>query len=101
MFVPNKVQIFTINKKKSKFISIIKPQDNVDSFRSWLSQIKKDYYSASHFCWSYRIYINDGIQESFSDEGELRGTTGRFIMKVLKEANMVNCAIIVIRYFEV
>ena len=99
MFYPLKIQKYIFKKKRSKFISFIKPCNNILDFRSWLSQLKNEYYDASHFCWAYRVYDSRVIEQNYSDSGEPKGTAGRPIMKVLKEAELINCIIVVIRYF--
>ena len=85
--------------KQSKFISYIRNCGSASDFRSWLSQIKKDHYDASHVCWAYRIKGDSEFYQYSSDAGEPSGTAGAPILKILKQNNLIQCGLIVVRYF--
>ena len=85
--------------KQSQFISYLRSCGSVSGFRSWLSQIKKDHYDASHVCWAYRIQVDSELYEHSSDAGEPSGTAGAPILKILKQNNLTQCGLIAVRYF--
>ena len=47
LVAPNQTQIHTFKELQSKFISIIRPFDEVSNFKSWLGEIRKEYYDNS------------------------------------------------------
>ena len=95
----NEVHRSTFKVKQSDFISYIRKINSIPEFRSWLSQLKKDHYDSNHACWAYRIYENRQLNTHFSDAGEPSGTAGRTIMRVLKQFEIVQGSIVVVRYF--
>jgi len=98
-FIPVNSGTSNYKIKRSNFISFIKRINNNSDFKSWLSIIKKDHFSASHFCWAYQVYSGLNLEINQSDAGEPSGTAGKPILKSLKQHNIVNCGIVVVRYF--
>ena len=95
----SEVQKHSFILKQSKFISYIRNCGSRSDFRSWLSQIKKDHYDASHVCWAYRVQCDFELFQHSSDAGEPSGTAGAPILKILKQSNLIQCGLIVVRYF--
>ena len=87
----------TLEVKKSKFITHICPYSD---FKNVMERLKKEHPKARHFVYSYR-YLNefDQIIENSSDDGEPKGTSGRPTLSVLSGADIINSAVIVVRYF--
>jgi len=87
----------TLEVKKSKFITHICPYSD---FKQMMERLKKEHPKGRHFVYSYR-YLNefDQIVENSSDDGEPKGTSGRPTLSVLAGANIINSAVIVVRYF--
>ncbi len=87
----------SIEEKKSKFISYLTPYSN---FNHKLEQLRKEHPKARHFVYAYR-YLNEYEQvvENCSDDGEPRGTSGKPTLAVLSGANIINTAVIIVRYF--
>ena len=98
-FTVSKVGTYSLKLKRSQFISYVRYCDSLLDFRSWLSQIKKDHYDASHVCWAYRIQCDHELFQYSSDAGEPSGTAGAPILKILKQNNLIQCGLIVVRYF--
>lgn len=88
-----------IVEKKSKFIANIFYIENREEAEEKLKQIKKKYYDAKHNCYAYRVLENDNIIERSSDDGEPSGTAGMPILDILRGQDIVNCIIVVTRYF--
>ena len=95
----SEVQKHSFILKQSKFISYIRNCGSRSDFRSWLSQIKKDHYDASHVCWAYRIQCDHELFQHSFDAGEPSGTASAPILKILKQNNLIQCGLIVVRYF--
>ena len=87
----------TYEEKQSKFIAHIVPYQ---LFQTTLQMLKIEHPKARHFVTSYR-YLNefDQIVENSSDDGEPKGTSGKPTLCVLQGQELINVAVIVVRYF--
>jgi uncharacterized YigZ family protein len=85
--------------KKSRFICILHPLDQVTAFDSKMEQIKNQYKGANHYCFAYRVRQKGVVSERCSDDGEPSGTAGAPILNVLKQNGLENILAVVIRYF--
>jgi uncharacterized YigZ family protein len=87
----------TYEEKKSKFIAFLMPYNKFDEV---MQNLKDKHPKARHFVYAYR-YLNefDQIVENCSDDGEPRGTSGKPSLAVLSGAEIVNTAVIIVRYF--
>lgn len=86
-----------VEEKKSKFIAHLMPYED---FNSIMQHLKKEHPKARHHVYAYR-YLNEfnQIVENSSDDGEPRGTSGKPCLNVLIGAELINTAVIVVRYF--
>ena len=83
-------------EKKSRFIGRVWPVDTEEEALAKIQEMKKKHYDATHNCWAY--IIKDGAVR-FSDDGEPGGTAGLPIIEVMKARGVVDCAVVVTRYF--
>ncbi|MPL91489.1 IMPACT family member YigZ [bioreactor metagenome] len=88
---------YTIEEKKSKFISYLFPYSNFDEV---MKRLREEHPKAVHFVYAYR-YLNEfeQIVENSSDDGEPKGTSGKPTLAVLSGADIVNSAVVIVRYF--
>ena len=88
---------FTIEVKKSKFIAHLCPYSEFDTM---MERLKNEHPKARHYVYAYR-YLNEfeQIVENSSDDGEPKGTSGRPCLKVLSGGDIINSAVVVVRYF--
>ena len=88
---------FIYEEKKSKFIAHLLPYDIFDDT---MQRLKSEHPKARHFVYAYR-YLNEfgQIVENSSDDGEPRGTSGKPSLAVLFGNELINTAVIIIRYF--
>ena len=84
--------------QKSRFIGFAFPCASEEEAQDHLKKLKDEYRDATHHCYAYLIGANKGIMR-YSDDGEPGGTAGLPIMNVLLAKNIVNCCIVVVRYF--
>jgi uncharacterized YigZ family protein len=84
-------------EKQSKFIAHLIPYN---LYTNTLEILKNEHPKARHFVTSYR-YLNefDQIVEHSSDDGEPKGTSGKPTLCVLQGQELINTAVIVVRYF--
>ncbi|MGP1579848.1 MAG: YigZ family protein [Wolinella sp.] len=69
-------------------------------FKKRLSELQDSHPKAVHFVNASRVFNEFGhIEESFSDDGEPRGTSGMPTLKVLRGYGLVESALITVRYF--
>lgn len=85
-------------EKKSRFIATVQPISTEEEAISFIEQIKKKNWNATHNCFAYVLGRNQEIQR-FSDDGEPSGTAGKPILDVLIGENIHNVAVVVTRYF--
>ena len=87
----------TLEIKKSKFIAHIAPYSQFDNL---MERLKEEHPKGRHFVYAYR-YLNefDQIVENSSDDGEPKGTSGRPSLAVLNGGEIINSAVIIVRYF--
>ena len=84
--------------KRSKFIATVMGEVDGDSAETFVKNIKKKYADATHNCYAYIVGQNAGIMR-YSDDGEPGGTAGMPIIEVMKARGVVDCAVVVTRYF--
>ncbi|MCV3482671.1 IMPACT family protein [Campylobacter sp. CNRCH_2014_0184h] len=86
-----------IEIKKSTFLSFLCP---FEDFQTLMQKLRNEHLKAVHFVYAYR-YLNefDQIIEDKSDDGEPKGTSAMPCLNVLRGSLLVNCAVIVVRYF--
>lgn len=87
---------YVINK--SRFIGHACPCQTEEQALAFLKRIREEYRDATHNCYAYVIGENAGIMR-YSDDGEPGGTAGMPIIEVMKARGVVNCAVVVTRYF--
>ena len=84
--------------QKSRFIGRAAPVTTVEEALRFLEQVRSEHRTATHNCYAYILGQNAGIMR-YSDDGEPGGTAGLPMMEVLKARGVVNCAVVVTRYF--
>jgi len=87
----------TLEVKQSKFIAHLLPYHDYDKT---LQELKTLHPKARHFVVAYR-YLNEfnQIVEHSSDDGEPKGTSGKPSLMVLQGKDIINTAVIIVRYF--
>ena len=94
-YVINKSYINEIVVEKSRFIALLCPLTNENDFDEYFKESKTTYKDARHYTYAFRY----GNLERASDDGEPQNTAGLPLLNLLKNHDLVNTALIVIRYF--
>ncbi len=83
--------------KRSKFLTYLVPFSEFDGFQE---KLKQEHPKANHVVYAVR-YLNEynQIVENSSDDGEPKGCAGVPALNVLRGEEMVNCAVLIVRYF--
>ncbi len=97
MFTCNAHISDTLEVKQSKFIAHLMPYSQ---FNAILDNLKQEHPKARHFVSAFR-YMNEyeQIVEGSSDDGEPRGTSGKPSLHVLQGNELINVAVVIVRYF--
>jgi uncharacterized YigZ family protein len=84
--------------KNSKFYGFAFHITNVDQVKIHLEQLKKEHYSARHWCYAYQIGT-EKISYRANDDGEPNNSAGMPIYGQIQSFGLTNILIIVIRYY--
>ncbi len=86
-----------LEDRKSRFLAHLVP---LDMFERRLAELAKEHRKANHIVTAHRRLLEDGrIEESGKDDGEPAGTSGMPTLRVLQGAELINCAVLIVRYF--
>jgi Uncharacterized conserved protein len=85
--------------KKSRFIALLTPLNNMADIEQELNHIRQKFPGANHYCFAYIIRQGSGMQERAGDDGEPSGTAGWPMLNVLQKSKLENVLAVVVRYF--
>ena len=85
-------------EKKSRFIAIVLPVSSEDETKAALKRIKSEYKNADHYVYAWIISGENPSMRS-SDDGEPQGTAGKPILELIRNADLSDLMIVVVRYF--
>jgi uncharacterized YigZ family protein len=86
-----------LEDRKSRFLAHLVP---LALFDARLEELRKEHRKANHIVTAHRRLLDDDrIEESGKDDGEPAGTSGMPVLRVLQGAELVECAVLVVRYF--
>ncbi len=90
--------IVEIEVRKSRFIAIAIPIEDLAELKAHVAAARAEHPSAAHVVHA-AVVGADGEQYSYSDDKEPRNTAGRPALEVLKGSGITNILILIIRYF--
>lgn len=97
LYYPTEVAQNTLEVKGSQFLSFVIP---IRIYEDFLKKAKEQHPKAVHFVSASRFFnAQSQMVESFSDDGEPKGTSGMPTLKVLRGYGLVECALLSVRYF--
>ncbi len=85
-------------EKNSKFFGYCFPVQSEDQVKEILEKIKKEHYSARHWCYAFQIGTEQ-IHYRANDDGEPSGSAGLPIYGQIQSFEVTNILVIVVRYF--
>ncbi len=88
---------YTTEVNRSKFITHLVP---ISEYEGLQNRLKAEHPKANHVVYALR-YLNEFEQvvENSSDDGEPKGCAGVPALNVLRGKDMINCAVLIVRYF--
>ncbi len=84
--------------QKSRFLCDAAPCETEEEALAFLQDNRTRYRDATHHCYAYVIGQNAGVMR-YSDDGEPSGTAGMPMMDVIRRRRVVNCCVVITRYF--
>ncbi len=85
-------------EKGSKFIAYAFPVSDEQQIREITHRLKKEHHSARHHCFAWRLGADMNLFR-VNDDGEPSGTAGRPIMGQIKQFELTDILVVVVRYF--
>jgi uncharacterized YigZ family protein len=85
-------------EKNSKFFGYAYPVTTEEEVKEIIEQLKKEHFSARHWCYAYQIGT-DKIQYRANDDGEPNNSAGLPIYGQIQSFDVTNILIVVVRYF--
>lgn len=83
----------------SKFYGYATPMNDAEEIKSILANIKEIHPKARHFCYAFRIKLNEEDYFITNDDGEPNNSAGAPILGQIKSFELYNTCIVVVRYF--
>ncbi|NLW79085.1 MAG: DUF1949 domain-containing protein [Ruminococcaceae bacterium] len=87
----------TVVEKKSAFIAALSPAGTEAEALAFLDEIRAAHRTAAHNVYAYALRQN--ARTRYSDDGEPAKTAGLPVLGVITHAPLVDCIIVVTRYF--
>lgn len=85
-------------EKGSKFIAYAFPVSDEQQIKEITARLKKEHHSARHHCFAWRLG-SDLELFRVNDDGEPSGTAGRPILGQIKQHELTDIVVVVVRYF--
>lgn len=85
-------------EKNSKFFGYAFPVSTEDEIKGILERLRKEHFSARHWCYAYQIGT-EKIQYRANDDGEPNNSAGMPIYGQIQSFEVTNVLIVVVRYF--
>lgn len=87
-----------LTEKKSRFIATVRPVHTEEEAISFIEEMRKQYWDASHNCYAWVLGSGAQLQRC-SDDGEPSQTAGRPMLDVLLGEGICDVCVVVTRYF--
>lgn len=85
-------------EKNSKFFGYTFPVQSEEEAKTLLDQVKKQHFSARHWCYAYQIGTKTKTYRA-NDDGEPNNSAGMPIYGQIQSFDVTNILVIVVRYF--
>lgn len=85
-------------EKNSKFFGYAFPVSNEEEIKEYLDRLRKEHFSARHWCYAYQIGT-EKIQYRANDDGEPNNSAGMPIYGQIQSFEVTNVMVVVVRYF--
>jgi uncharacterized YigZ family protein len=96
--IENAVENILFKEKNSKFIGYAYPITSENEVKTHIENLKKDHFSARHWCYAYQIGT-ESFKFRANDDGEPSNSAGMPIYGQIQSFEITNVLIVVVRYF--
>ena len=96
--IENAVENILFKEKNSKFIGYAYPITSENEVKIHIENLKKDHFSARHWCYAYQIGT-ETFRFRANDDGEPSNSAGMPIYGQIQSFDITNVLIVVVRYF--
>ena len=96
--IENPVKDILFKEKNSKFIGFAYPIQSEDDVKIYLAELKKEHFSARHWCYAYQLGT-ETTRFRANDDGEPSNSAGMPIYGQIQSFEVTNILIVVVRYF--
>ena len=86
-----------ITEKRSRFLACAAPVADEAAALDFLAQRRRTAHDARHHVYAYSL--RDGQLRRYSDDGEPQGTGGLPVLELLAHESLVDCVVVVTRWF--
>ncbi len=86
-------------EKNSKFFGYAFAVENEEQVKDILTKIKKEHYSARHWCYAFQIGTGSKAYFRANDDGEPNNSAGMPIYGQIQSFELTNVLVVVVRYF--
>lgn len=86
-------------EKNSKFFGYAFPVKNEDEVKTILEQVKKQHYSARHWCYAFQTGTGKNVYFRANDDGEPSNSAGMPIYGQIQSFDVTDILVVVVRYF--
>lgn len=86
-------------EKKSRFIGYAAPVTCEEEAIAFINEIRAKHRDARHNVYAYIVNHDGVLNQRYSDDGEPQGTGGIPVLDVIQKRELVNCCVVVTRYF--
>lgn len=88
-----------VSIKRSKFLGFAFYIESTEQLKEILDSFEGKYKGAVHTVYAYRLKENGVLREKFDNDKEPVGSAGQPILYLLQKKDIMNCLIVVVRYF--
>ena len=96
--IENTVENILFKEKNSKFIGYAFPITSENEVKTHIENLKKDHFSARHWCYAYQIGT-ETFKFRANDDGEPSNSAAMPIYGQIQSFEITNVLIVVVRYF--
>lgn len=96
--VVSEISMVETTVKKSRFIGVTFPVENIEQVKEALGSLKKSNKDAKHIAYAYLLGEDFSIARN-NDDGEPAGSAGAPIYQAIREKKVTNVLVAVVRFF--
>lgn len=86
-------------EKSSKFLGYAFPVKTEEEIKQHLENVKKEHFSARHWCYAWQLGYGSGRHYRANDDGEPNNSAGLPIYGQIQSFELTDILIVVVRYF--